>query len=73
MLNPNKLSLARAPCNVEINPPPIIIIINKLEAVLVFSFKPAIPKVKIHGQSVLQKAHSNKGKNTNNPVSKKTY
>ena len=39
---------------VEINPPPIIIIINKLEAVFVFSPSPAIPRVKIQGHNVLQ-------------------
>ena len=51
---PNKSLLASAPCAVEINPPPIIIMISKLDAVFVLSPKPAIPSVKIHGQRVLQ-------------------
>ncbi len=52
---PNILSDASAPCIVEIKPPPMIIMINKLEAVFVFSPKPLIANVKIQGHSVLQK------------------
>ena len=51
---PNKLSAAKVPCAKVMKPPPMIIKISKLEAVLVRLPIPAMPKVKIQGHSVLQ-------------------
>ena len=46
------------------NPPPIIIIIIRLEATFVFSFNPAIPRVKMQGHNVEQKRPTEINANT---------